>query len=70
MEQNLWGRSFLKLQDFTPDEITYLIDLSEELKQKKRHTELHARSLEGKNIALLFEKASTRTRAATRRSTT
>ena len=63
MSVNLSGRSFLKLLDFTPEEITYLVDLSEELKRKKRAGEAH-RYLEGKNIVLLFEKTSTRTRCS------
>ena len=63
MPMNLSGRSFLKLLDFTPEEITYLIDLSAELKAKKRAGEAH-NYLESKNIVLLFEKTSTRTRCA------
>ena len=59
----LKGRSFLTLRDFTPEEITYLIDLAEELKKEKKHGILH-NSLVGKNIALIFEKTSTRTRCA------
>ncbi|OUO34899.1 ornithine carbamoyltransferase [Olsenella sp. An290] len=59
----LSGRSFLKLLDFTPEEIRHLIDLSAELKAKKRAGEPH-RYLEGKNVALIFEKTSTRTRCA------
>ena len=57
------GRSFLKLLDFTPEEITYLIDLSEDFKRLKRAGVPH-RHLEGKNIVLLFEKTSTRTRCS------
>ena len=57
------GRSFLKLLDFTPEEITYLIDLSEDFKRLKRCGVSH-RHLEGKNIVLLFEKTSTRTRCS------
>ncbi len=57
------GRSFLKLLDFTPEEITYLIDLSEDFKRLKRAGMPH-RHLEGKNIVLLFEKTSTRTRCS------
>lgn len=60
---NLKGRDFLKLLDFTPEEITYLLDLSAELKEKKKKgilTEWH----KGKNVALIFEKTSTRTRCA------
>lgn len=60
---NLKGRSFLKLMDYTPEEITYLIDLAAELKEKKKHGILH-NSLIGKNIALIFEKTSTRTRCS------
>ncbi len=60
---NLTGRDFLKLADYTPDEILYLIDLAEELKQKKKQGISHA-SLAGKNVALIFEKTSTRTRCA------
>lgn len=60
---NLKGRNFLKLLDFTPDEITGLIDLAAEYKQKKRAGLAH-RDCEGKNIALVFEKTSTRTRCA------
>ena len=60
---NLTGRYFLKLADYTPDEILYLIDLAEELKQKKKQGISHA-SLAGKNVALIFEKTSTRTRCA------
>ena len=59
----LKGRSFLTLRDFTPEEITYLIDLAEELKREKKQGILH-NSLVGKNIALIFEKTSTRTRCA------
>ena len=59
----LKGRSFLTLKDFTPEEITYLIDLSAELKEKKKQGIKHE-SLVGKNIALIFEKTSTRTRCA------
>ena len=60
---NFKGRSFLKLLDFTPEEIAYLIDLSAELKAKKKAGIPH-RLCEGKNIALIFEKTSTRTRCA------
>ena len=60
---NLKGRSFLKLLDFTPAEITYLLGLAAELKAKKKAGIPH-RIHEGKNIALLFEKDSTRTRCA------
>ncbi len=60
---NLKGRNFLKLMDFTPDEIRYLIDLSAELKEKKKNGIRHD-DLAGKNIALIFEKTSTRTRCS------
>jgi len=63
MSVNLRGRSFLKLLDFTPAEIRYLIDLSKNLKDLKRAGVQHA-SLRGKNIVLLFEKTSTRTRCS------
>ena len=63
MAFNLKGRSFLTLKDFTPEEINYLIDLSETLK-KNKYAGVRTKSLEGKNIALIFEKPSTRTRAA------
>lgn len=59
----LKGKSFLKLLDFTPEEIIYLIDLAAELKQKKKAGIPH-RLCEGKNIALIFEKTSTRTRCS------
>ena len=60
---NLKGRNFLTLKDFTPEEIMYLLDLSAELKAKKKAGELHE-YYKGKNIALIFEKTSTRTRCA------
>ena len=60
---NLKGKSFLKLLDFTPAEIEGLIDLAAELKAKKKAGIPH-RLCEGKNIALIFEKTSTRTRCA------
>ena len=60
---DLRGRSFLKLADFTPDEIRYLLDLSAELKAAKKEGREEQR-LTGKNIALIFEKDSTRTRCA------
>ena len=63
MSLNLKGRSFLKLLDFTPEEIQGLIDLSLELKAKKKSGISH-KLCEGKNIVLLFEKDSTRTRCA------
>ena len=60
---NLKGRSFLKLLDFTAEEINYLLDLSADFKNKKKNGILH-KEFEGKNIALVFEKTSTRTRCA------
>lgn len=60
---NLKGRHFLTLKDFTPAEILYLIDLAAELKEKKKRG-ITGNSLQGKNIALIFEKPSTRTRCA------
>lgn len=60
---NLAGRNFLKLKDFTPEEITYLINLAGELKAKKKQGIPHE-ELKGKNVALIFEKTSTRTRCA------
>ena len=60
---SLKGRNFLTLLDFTPDEITKLIELAAELKAKKKRGELH-KMHEGKNVALLFEKTSTRTRCS------
>ncbi|HAG22992.1 MAG: Ornithine carbamoyltransferase, catabolic [Synergistales bacterium 53_16] len=63
MAINLKGRHFLTLRDFSPQEIQYLLDLSASLKSKKR-AGIRGKALEGKNIALLFEKPSTRTRCA------
>ncbi len=60
---NLKGRDFLKLLDYTSEEIEYLIDLAGELKAKKKAGIPH-KMCEGKNIALIFEKTSTRTRCA------
>ncbi len=60
---NLYGRDFLKLLDFTTEEIEYLIDLAAELKDKKKKGILHD-ELRGRNIALIFEKTSTRTRCS------
>lgn len=60
---DLQGKSFLKLLDLTPDEIMGLITLAAELKAKKKQGEPHA-LCEGKSIALIFEKTSTRTRCA------
>lgn len=61
---NLKGRSFLKLLDFTPEEILYLVDLAAELKEKKKKGILTKDMHEGKNVALIFEKTSTRTRCS------
>ena len=63
MNVDLRGRNFLKLLDFTPEEIRYLIDTAKELKEDKKAGKAH-RVLEGKNIVLLFEKTSTRTRCS------
>jgi ornithine carbamoyltransferase len=63
MGVNLSGRSFLKLLDFSTEEINYLLDLSRDFKNMKRAGVPH-RYLEGKNVALLFEKTSTRTRCS------
>jgi ornithine carbamoyltransferase len=60
---NLKGRSFLTLKDFMPEEIEYLIELSSELKKQKKQG-ITGKRLLGKNIALIFEKPSTRTRCA------
>lgn len=61
---NLKGRSFLKLLDFTPEEILYLVDLAAELKDKKKKGILTQDMHQGKNVALIFEKTSTRTRCS------
>ena len=63
MPINLKGRSLLTLKDFSPLEIRYLLDLSHDLKRKKR-SGIRGDLLQGRNIVLLFEKASTRTRCA------
>lgn len=60
---NLKGRNFLKLKDFTPEELAYLIDLAADLKAKKKAGIPHATHT-GKNVALIFEKTSTRTRCS------
>ena len=60
---NLKGRNFLTLKDFTPEEIGYLLDLAAQLKEDKKKGKT-GDSLKGKNIALIFEKPSTRTRCA------
>ena len=60
---DLKGRHFLKLLDYTPEEITYLLDLAADFKEKKKKGEL-TEYFRGKNIALIFEKTSTRTRCS------
>ena len=60
---NLKGRNFLTLKDFTPEEITYMLDLAADLKDKKKKG-IPVDDYRGKNIALIFEKTSTRTRCA------
>ena len=60
---NLKGRDFLTLLDYTPEEIAYLVDLAAELKAKKKAGVLHD-VLRGKNVALIFEQTSTRTRCS------
>ncbi|MCU6748507.1 MULTISPECIES: ornithine carbamoyltransferase [Lachnospiraceae] len=62
-EMNLKGRNFLTLKDFTPEEITYLLDLAADVKEKKKNG-ISVEQYRGKNIALIFEKTSTRTRCA------
>ena len=63
MAYNLRNRNFLKLLDFTPKEIKFLLELSADLK-KAKYAGTEQQKLKGKNIALIFEKASTRTRCA------
>ena len=63
MAYNLRNRNFLKLMDFTPKEIKFMLDLSMDLK-KAKYAGTEQQTLKGKNIALIFEKASTRTRCA------
>ncbi len=63
MGVNIRGRNYLKLLDYSPEEIRYLLDLSKRFKDMKRSGTPH-RYLEGKNIVLLFEKTSTRTRCS------
>ena len=60
---DLKGRSFLTLKDFTAEEIEYLIDLAAELKEKKKQG-VPVDTLKGRNVALIFEKTSTRTRCS------
>ena len=60
---DLKGRNFLKLLDFTPEEISYMLDVAADLKDKKKKG-IPVDPLQGKNVALIFEKTSTRTRCA------
>ena len=60
---NLKGRHFLKLMDYTPEEILHMVDVAADLKAKKKQGIAHD-TLRGKNIALIFEKTSTRTRCS------
>ena len=60
---SLKNKDFLKLLDFTPEEISYLLELAADLKAKKKAGIPHG-LCQGKNIALIFEKTSTRTRCA------
>lgn len=62
-KMDLKGRSFLTLKDFTAEEIEYLIDLAAELKEKKKQG-VPVDTLKGRNVALIFEKTSTRTRCS------
>ena len=62
---DLKGRHFLTLKDFTKEEIEYLVDLSAELKRKKKQG-IPVDTLKGKNVALIFEKTSTRKEALLR----
>lgn len=61
---DLKGRSFLRLLDYTPEEILYLVDLAAELKEKKKKGILTKEMHQGKNVVLIFEKTSTRTRCS------
>ncbi len=63
MDINLKGRNFLTLKDFTPDEIEYLVTLAADVKDKKKK-KIPVNHYQGKNIALVFEKTSTRTRCS------
>ena len=63
MSVDLKGRNFLKIMDFTKEELTYLLDLAADLKAKKK-SGISVDTLKGKNVALIFEKTSTRTRCA------
>ena len=64
MAVSLKGRDFLTLKDFTPEEIEYMLDLASELKLKKKQGISTKDALAGKNIVLIFEKTSTRTRCS------
>ena len=66
MAFNLRNRSFVKLLDFSTRELRYLLDLSRDLKRAK-YMGTEQQQLQGKNIALIFEKSSTRTRCASER---
>ena len=63
MKTNLQGRNFLKLLDFTPEEIVYMLDVAADLKEKKKKG-IPVDFCRGKNVALIFEKTSTRTRCS------
>ena len=63
VKEGLIGKDFLTLKDFTREEIEYMIDLAADYKNKKKKGIMHD-TLKGKNIALIFEKTSTRTRCA------
>ncbi len=63
LTMNLKGRNFLTLKDYTPEEIAYLLDLAADLKEKKKNG-VPVDNYRGKNVALIFEKTSTRTRCA------
>ncbi|MGN0672623.1 MAG: ornithine carbamoyltransferase, partial [Anaerovoracaceae bacterium] len=63
MSVNLKGRSFLTLMDFSSEEIRYLLDLGHELKAKKK-SGTAGTSLAGRNVCMIFEKTSTRTRSS------
>ena len=60
---DLKGRDFLTLRDYTPEEISYLVELSGKLKARKKQG-IAEKPLRGKNVALIFEKTSTRTRCS------
>ncbi len=60
---DLRGKSFLKIEDFKYEELRYLLDLAKDFKEKKHNKEVHE-YLKGRNVALIFEKTSTRTRCS------